>query len=75
MVSRSQSHLRTTPLSAHFQGPAIASLLGDLKDRGLLEDTLVVFSSEFGRPEEYSDGLVGFRTKERIESGSGCGDA
>ena len=29
--------------------PAIANLLGDLKERGLLEDTLVVFSSEFGR--------------------------
>ena len=28
---------------------AVAALIGDLKDRGMLEDTLVVMASEFGR--------------------------
>lgn len=35
----------------------IAALLGDLKERGLLEDTLVVFSGEFGRTPD--NGLRG----------------
>ncbi len=35
-------------LAADTDGP-IAALLGDLKSRGLLEDTLVVWGGEFGR--------------------------
>src|SRR4029079_8149059 len=35
-------------LGAHTDQPG-ATLLADLKDRGLLDDTLVVWSSEFGR--------------------------
>ncbi|MDA1231253.1 MAG: DUF1501 domain-containing protein, partial [Planctomycetota bacterium] len=35
----------------------IAALLGDLKDRGMLEDTLVVWSGEFGRTPD--NGLRG----------------
>jgi hypothetical protein len=36
------------PMAASVDQP-IAALLGDLKARGLLEDTLVVWSTEFGR--------------------------
>lgn len=36
----------------------IAGLLHDLKQRGLLEDTLVVFSTEFGR-QPFSQGMAG----------------
>ncbi|HEX7448050.1 MAG TPA: DUF1501 domain-containing protein [Pirellulales bacterium] len=36
----------------------IAGLLADLKTRGLLEDTLVVFSTEFGR-QPFSQGTAG----------------
>jgi len=35
----------------------IAALLGDLKARGLLEDTLVVWSGEFGRTSDSQDSL------------------
>ena len=42
-------HDETTPkLAADIDRP-IAALLGDLKQRGLLEDTLVVWGGEFGR--------------------------
>ncbi len=44
------SNIRTelAPMALSIDQP-IAALLGDLKQRGLLEDTLVVFSTEFGR--------------------------
>ena len=38
----------TTPL-AHSIDQPIAALLSDLEDRGLLDETLVIFGSEFGR--------------------------
>jgi hypothetical protein len=39
----------------------VAGLLRDLKQRGLLEDTLVIFSSEFGRTPftQSADGILG----------------
>jgi hypothetical protein len=42
------------PIATSVDKP-IAALLGDLKDRGLLEDTLVVWTTEFGRTA-YSQG-------------------
>ena len=36
----------------------IAGLLGDLKSRGLLDDTLVIFTTEFGRTP-FAQGSVG----------------
>jgi hypothetical protein len=36
--------------------PAWAALLGDLKDRGLLDDTLVVWAGEFGRTPRINQG-------------------
>ena len=36
------------PIAASVDQP-VAALLGDLKQRGLLEDTLVVWTTEFGR--------------------------
>jgi len=39
---------RTTTLAGDVD-PAMAALIGDLKDRGLLETTLVVWMGEFGR--------------------------
>ena len=35
-------------MAAQVDGP-IAALMGDLKDRGLLDETLIVFAGEFGR--------------------------
>jgi uncharacterized protein (DUF1501 family) len=35
-------------MGEQIDGP-IAALIGDLKDRGMLEDTLIVFTGEFGR--------------------------
>ncbi len=35
-------------MAEQIDGP-IAALIGDLKDRGMLEDTLIVFTGEFGR--------------------------
>ena len=41
----------------------IAALLKDLKARGLLEDTLVIIGSEFGRtPSVENSGLIKCRT-------------
>ncbi len=37
----------------------IAALLGDLRDRGLLEDTVVIFCGEFGRTS-YCEGSMPF---------------
>jgi len=45
------------PIATSVDRP-IAALLQDLKDRGLFEDTLVVFSTEFGR-QPFSQGTVG----------------
>jgi hypothetical protein len=39
--------------------PAWATLLRDLRDRGLLEDTLVVWMGEFGRTDAWSTVLCG----------------
>ena len=56
-----------TGLPTHLRGQAkdvdqpIAALLKDLKQRGLLEDTLVVFAGEFGRTT-YGQGKVDDRT-------------
>ncbi len=46
--SHSKHHETTTRLAADIDRP-IAALLSDLKQRGLLEDTLVVWGGEFGR--------------------------
>lgn len=40
---------------AKYLDPATAYLLRDLKQRGMLEDTLVVFMSEFGRTPQLRD--------------------
>ncbi|OJW22201.1 MAG: sulfatase [Planctomycetales bacterium 71-10] len=45
------------PMAASVDRP-IAALLGDLKARGLLEDTLVVWSTEFGRTP-FAQGSLG----------------
>jgi len=45
----------THPQSCHAVDRPIAGLLKDLKQRGLLEDTLVVCSGEFGRTPYYQD--------------------
>ena len=53
LFHRGWDHHNNLPL--HLRGQAkdvdqpIAGLLGDLKQRGLLDDTLVVFAGEFGR--------------------------
>ncbi len=41
-----------------FDGPT-AALLTDLKQRGLLEDTLVVWTTEFGRMPTHQEGTTG----------------
>jgi len=43
------NHNKTTPTLANNIDQPIAALLGDLKSRGLLEDTLIVWGGEFGR--------------------------
>ena len=43
------NHNKTTPNLAKNIDQPIAALLGDLKSRGLLEDTLIVWGGEFGR--------------------------
>src|SRR5439155_3005399 len=45
------------PIAASVDKP-IAALLHDLKQRGLFDDTLVVFSTEFGR-QPFSQGSEG----------------
>jgi hypothetical protein len=45
------------PMAAQVDQPA-AALLHDLKERGLFEDTLIVFSTEFGR-QPFSQGSEG----------------
>ena len=40
---------KNLPILAHSVDQPIATLLGDLKQRGLLKDTLVVWTTEFGR--------------------------
>ncbi|MCP5144622.1 MAG: DUF1501 domain-containing protein [Gammaproteobacteria bacterium] len=47
----------STPVMARTADQPIAGLIMDLKQRGLLEDTLVVFTSEFGRTP-YSQGDI-----------------
>ena len=44
-----RSHNKTTPNLAKNIDQPMAALLGDLKERGLLEDTLIVWGGEFGR--------------------------
>jgi len=46
------------PAIASMVDRPIAGLLADLKSRGMLEDTLVVFSTEFGR-QPFSQGTLG----------------
>jgi len=45
---RTATFTRMRPLAKNIDQP-IAGLLADLKSRGLLRDTLVVFTTEFGR--------------------------
>lgn len=47
--------LRNVGRRAAYVDPAIAFLIDDLKQRGLLEDTLIVFMSEFGRTPHLAD--------------------
>lgn len=42
-------HNETTPKLARTIDQPIAALLSDLKDRGMLDDTLIVWGGEFGR--------------------------
>ena len=44
-----RSHNKTTPNLAKNIDQPMAALLGDLKERGMLEDTLIVWGGEFGR--------------------------
>ena len=44
-----RDHNKTTPKLAKEIDRPMAALLGDLKTRGLLEDTLIVWGGEFGR--------------------------
>ena len=44
-----RDHNKTTPNLAKAIDQPIAALLGDLKTRGLLEETLIVWGGEFGR--------------------------
>ena len=46
-----------TPIAASVDQP-IAALLGDLKQRGLLEDTIVIWTTEFGRTP-FAQGSLG----------------
>jgi Protein of unknown function (DUF1501) len=46
-----------TPIAASVDQP-IAALLGDLKQRGLLDDTIVVWTTEFGRTP-FAQGSLG----------------
>ncbi len=46
-----------SPIAASVDQP-IAALLGDLKQRGLLEDTLVIWTTEFGRTP-FAQGSLG----------------
>jgi hypothetical protein len=43
------NHDKTTPVLAKNIDRPIAALIGDLKQRGMLEDTLIVWGGEFGR--------------------------
>jgi hypothetical protein len=52
------SILKELPAIARTVDQPIAALLRDLKARGLLDDTLVVWSTEFGR-QPFSQGSVG----------------
>lgn len=52
------SIIRELPPMAQATDQPIAALLQDLKQRGLLEDTLVVWSTEFGR-QPFSQGSEG----------------
>jgi uncharacterized protein (DUF1501 family) len=44
-----RDHNKTTPNLAKAIDQPIAALLGDLKARGLLEETLIIWGGEFGR--------------------------
>ena len=44
-----RNHNKSTPTLAKNIDQPMAALLGDLKERGLLEDTLIVWGGEFGR--------------------------
>jgi hypothetical protein len=53
------------PRPVPADGPAIAALIQDLKQRGMLDDTLVVWGGEFGRTV-YSQGtLTGRKLRSR----------
>ena len=41
-----------------FTDPAVASLIEDLKDRGMLQDTIVVLGTEFGRTPAVENGRI-----------------
>ncbi|MBC8356096.1 MAG: DUF1501 domain-containing protein [Planctomycetes bacterium] len=45
-----KNHRRDLRANCEVTDAPIAALLGDLKQRGLLEDTLVIWGGEFGRP-------------------------
>jgi hypothetical protein len=45
-----KNHRRDLQANCEVTDAPIAALLGDLKQRGLLDDTLVVWGGEFGRP-------------------------
>lgn len=45
-----KNHRRDLQANCEFTDAPIAALLGDLKQRGLLDDTLVIWGGEFGRP-------------------------
>ena len=44
-----QDNFETTTANAAVVDPGFATLIADLKDRGLLDDTVVIWTGEFGR--------------------------
>jgi len=65
---------RDTPLLCQETDPAYATLLADMEDRGLLENTLVVWMGEFGRtPKIKKDGGRDHYAKGWITCLSGAG--
>jgi len=63
-----------TPMLCGQTDPAYATLLRDLEDRGMLEDTLVVWMGEFGRtPKLKSDGGRDHYAKGWVTCLSGAG--
>lgn len=58
-----QNIYKTLPISARRVDQACAGLIADLKQRGLLEDTLVIWGGEFGRTPMVQENNAGTGAK------------